>query len=121
MKIIEKTSLFHCEGRSDKEYHAEIIEVSGGYIVNFRFRRRGAALTSGSKTSTPVDVVQAKKVYDQLVKQKIAKGYTPDLSGTAYQGTEHVGRQSGFLPQLLNVVTEKVAMHLIADDRWAAQ
>lgn len=79
MKVIEKISLFYSEGSSDKEYHAEIVEVAGGNVVNFRYGRRGAALTAGTKTSAPVDLTQAKKIYDKLVKEKTSKGYTPDV------------------------------------------
>ena len=121
MKPIAQTSLYYSEGRSDKEYHAEIVEVAGGHVVNFRFGRRGAALTVGTKTSTPVDFAQAKTIYDKLVKEKTAKGYTPDVSGAAYQGTAHAGRHTGFAPQLLNPIAETDALDLINDHQWAAQ
>lgn len=121
MKVIAKTSLFYSEGSSDKEYHAEIVEVAGGTVVNFRYGRRGAALTAGTKTSAPVDLAQAQKIYDKLVKEKTSKGYTPDVSGTAYQGTENAGLKTDFTPQLLNPITEEEAMRLIGNDRWAAQ
>ena len=121
MKPITKTSLYYSEGRSDKEYHAEIIEVAGGNVVNFRFGRRGAALTVGTKTSTPVDFAQAQVIYDKLVKEKTAKGYTPDMSGVAYHGTEHAGRHTDFMPQLPNPITEFEALGLITDHQWAAQ
>lgn len=121
MNAIAKTSLYYSEGSSDKEYHAEIIEVAGGNVVNFRYGRRGASLTTGTKTSAPVDFAQAKKIYDKLIKEKTSKGYTPDVSGTAYQGTENAGLKTDFYPQLLNPVTEDEAMRLIEDDRWAAQ
>ncbi len=75
MKSIALTSLFYAEGHSDKEYHVVIVEVAGGNVVNFRYGRRGASLTVGTKTYAPVDFAQAKKVYDKLVKSKIAKGY----------------------------------------------
>lgn len=121
MKVIAKTSLFYSEGSSNKEYHAEIVEVAGGNVVNFRYGRRGAALTAGTKTSAPVDLAQAKKIYDKLVKEKTSKGYTPDASGVAYQGTENASLKTDFTPQLLNPITEDEAMRLIEDDRWAAQ
>ena len=121
MNAIEKTSLYYSEGRSNKEYHTEIIEVSGGNVVNFRYGRRGGALTTGTKTSSPVDFIQAKKIYDKLVKEKVAKGYTPDVSGAAYQDTEHAGLKTDFMPQLLNPITEHEAVGLIADRRWTAQ
>lgn len=121
MSAIEKTSLYYSEGRSDKEYHIEIVEICGGNVVNFRYGRRGGALTSGTKTSSPVNLTEAKRIFDKLVKEKTAKGYTPDISGAAYQSTEHAGLSTGFMPQLLNPVSEHEAMGLITDSNWAAQ
>jgi bifunctional non-homologous end joining protein LigD len=121
MKAIAKTSLYYTEGSSDKEYHAEIIEVEGGNVVNFRYGRRNGTLSVGTKTSAPVDFVQAKKIYDKLVKEKTSKGYTPDVSGATYQGTDNAGKKSDFIPQLLNPISEDEAMRLIKDNRWTAQ
>jgi bifunctional non-homologous end joining protein LigD len=121
MNALTKTSLYYSEGNSDKEYHAEIVEVAGGNVVNFRYGRRGGSLTVGTKTSAPVDFAQAKKIYDKLVKEKTAKGYTPDVSGSAYQGTENVGIKTDFMPQLLNAITESETMACISDANWAAQ
>ena len=121
MNALVKTSLYYSEGSSDKEYHAEIVEVAGGNVVNFRYGRRGSSLAVGTKTSTPVDFEQAKKIYDKLVKEKTAKGYTPNVSGTAYQGTENAGNKTDFMPQLLNAITEAEAMACISDANWAAQ
>ena len=121
MNAIARTSLYYAEGSSDKEYHAEIIEVAGGNVVNFRYGRRGGALTAGTKTATPVDFTEARQIYDKLVKEKTAKGYTPDVSGAAYQGTDHAGLKSDFMPQLLNPVSEHEAIGLITDSGWAAQ
>ena len=121
MNAIAKTSLYYAEGSSNKEYHAEIAEVAGGNVVNYRYGRRGAALTVGTKTTTPVDFAEAKKIYDKLVKEKTAKGYTPDVSGAPYQGTDNAGLKTDFTPQLLNPIAEEEALRLIDDDRWAAQ
>lgn len=121
MNAIVKTSLYYSEGRSDKEYHIEIVEICGGNVVNFRYGRRGGALTSGTKTSTPVELTEARRIFDKLVKEKITKGYTPDVSGATYQSTEHAGLKTGFMPQLLNPITEHEAMGLITDHNWAAQ
>lgn len=116
MNAITTASLYYTEGGSDKEYHTEIVEVAGGNVVNFRYGRRGAALTAGTKTSAPVDFAQAKKIFDKLVKEKTSKGYTPCESGSAYQGTENAGLKTDFTPQLLNAITEDEAMRLIEDD-----
>ena len=121
MTAIARASLYYAGGSSDKEYHAEIVEVAGGNVVNFRYGRRGSSLTVGTKTSTPVDFAQAKKIFDKLVKEKTTQGYTPDVSGATYQGTENAGLKSDFLPQLLNTVTESEAMSLITDSMFSAQ
>ncbi len=121
MNAIARTRLYYAEGSSNKEYHAEILAVAGGNVVNFRYGRRGGTLTSGSKTTAPVDFTEAKRIYDKLIKEKTAKGYTPDVSGSAYQSTAHAGLKSGFLPQLLNAISEHEAMGLITDNTWAAQ
>lgn len=120
-KTIEAISLYYSKNHSDKEYHAEIVEVEGNNVVNFRFGRRGGSLTAGTKTAVPVDFVQAKRIYDKLVKEKTVKGYTPDHSGVSYQGMEQAGNKSDFLPQLLNPITEREVLHLISDNDWTAQ
>ena len=106
---------------SDKEYHAEVIEKNGGYVVNFRYGRRGSSLTSGTKTASPVSLEQANKVFSKLVAEKMAKGYTPSGNGTAYQATPDEKKVSGLLPQLLNPVTVDEAKQLIGDARFFAQ
>lgn len=121
MNALAKTSLYFSEGSSDKEYHAEIVEVAGGNVVNFRYGRRGGSLTAGTKTSAPVDFAQAKKIFDKLVKEKTAKGYTPDVSGAAYQGTQNAGIKTDFMPQLLNAITEQEALACISEANWTAQ
>ncbi len=121
MQTIQSIRLYYTEGNSDKEYHAEIVANDTGNVVNFRYGRRGSTLKAGTKTAVPVDFAQAKKIYDQLVKSKTAKGYTPAESGNAYQGTEQAGIKTDFVPQLLNPLSEEAAMHLIANHDWAAQ
>ena len=120
MNAIARTSLYYAEGRSDKEYHAEIVAVADGNVVNFRYGRRGGTLTSGTKTPSPVDFTEAKRIFDKLVKEKTAKGYTPDATGTPYQHAVS-DASSDFVPQLLNSVSIQGAMNLINDPLWAAQ
>ena len=121
MKALALASLYYSEGSSDKEYHAEIVQVADGHVVNFRYGRRGAPLTIGTKTSAPVNFAQAKNIFDKLVKEKTSKGYTPDVSGVAYQGTDNAGIKTDFTPQLLNPITKAEAMRLIEDECWAMQ
>lgn len=121
MNAIAQARLYYSEGSSDKEYHAEIIPVPGGNVVNFRYGRRGGTLATGTKTSSPVELSQAQQIYDKLIKEKTAKGYTQAQSGTPFQGMEQAGQKTDFIPQLLNPVTEEAAMHLIANHDWATQ
>jgi bifunctional non-homologous end joining protein LigD len=55
-----------------------------GSSVTFAYGRRGSTMSTGSKTSSPVDYDEAKRVYDNLVREKTAKGYTPGTDGTPY-------------------------------------
>ena len=59
---MQSISLYCTEGRANKEYHAEVVEADGGYVVNTRYGARGKALKALSKTPTPVTLAQATKV-----------------------------------------------------------
>jgi bifunctional non-homologous end joining protein LigD len=100
----EQISLYYRQGSSDKVYHANLDPQRDGWIVNFAFGRRGSTLPTGTKTSEPVSYDKAKKIYDKIVAEKMAKGYTPAAGGTPYVGTENAGKVSGLLPQLLNMI-----------------
>jgi len=115
----ERASLYFCEGNSDKEYHVEIVEKNGNYIVLCAWGRRGGTLQTGTKTQEPVPLEKAKAIFDKLVREKTAKGYSPGAAGTPYQQTVSEDRTTGILPQLLNPVDEQDAERLIRDsDYW---
>ena len=112
-------SLYYREGSSDKEYHVRLEAKDDGHVVNFAYGRRGSALSTGTKTSTPVNYDAAQMIFDKLVREKKAKGYTEGVQGTPYQ---HADKQvSGLLPQLLNAIDEVEASRLISDPGWAMQ
>src|SRR5437867_12102728 len=117
----ERISLYYKEGSSDKEYHASLEPKDDGFVVNFAYGRRGSTLQTGSKTPSPVDYDKAKKTYDKLVSEKMAKGYTPGESGTPYQQTTKEERATGLYPQLLNAIDDAQAEKLIADPAWCMQ
>ena len=117
----EKISLYFSEGGSDKEYHAELLQGEGGFVVNFRYGRRGTALTGGTKTKEPVPYEKAKKAYDKLVAEKTGKGYTTGEAGTAYQNTPKEVLFTGVLPQLLNPLHESDLERLLTDPGWIMQ
>ena len=119
--VTDTITLYYKEGSSDKVYKASVEPSGNGFVVNFAFGRRGSTLQTGTKTTAPVDYSVAKKVFDRLVQEKTAKGYTPGEDGTPYQQTAKEGRATGVLPQLLNSITEAEAETLIADQAWWAQ
>ena len=79
---MENITLYFREGSSDKVYQAQIEPKDGGFIVTFAYGRRGSTLTTGTKNATAVDYGAAKAIYDKLVKENTAKGYTPAETGT---------------------------------------
>ena len=46
-----------------------------GYLVNFRFGRRGQTLQEGTKTPAPVSREAADKIFDSVVVSKLNDGY----------------------------------------------
>ena len=119
----EQIVLFCNENGSDKEYRAQVIKEGEGFVVNFQYGRRGQALKSGTKTSKPVDLQTAQKVYNKLVAEKLAKGYTaPDeVSGSLYVKA-HVDMAVGkFLPQLCNSVEKDRLKDLFMSEDWGLQ
>ncbi|MBO9699549.1 MAG: WGR domain-containing protein [Sporocytophaga sp.] len=78
MKLIKQIKLYFQEGNSDKVYEIDLCESGDGFLVNFRYGRRGATLKEGTKTIFPVDLQEANKVFDSLEKEKRSKGYSTE-------------------------------------------
>jgi bifunctional non-homologous end joining protein LigD len=114
-----ETTLYYRQGSSDKIYQARIAPEGNGYLVLFAYGRRGTTLQTGTKTQTPVAHDEAKKIYDKLITEKIAKGYTPGADGVPYQHTEKAQQASGIQCQLLNPIDEIEVQRCIRDpDFW---
>ena len=118
---MENITLYFRQGSSDKVYQTAIEPRDDGYVVTFAYGRRGATLATGTKTSAPVPYEDAKRIYDKLVAEKSAKGYTPGESGTPYQQTERETQFSGITPQLLNPVGPDEAAQLATNCDWCVQ
>ncbi len=115
----KSTTLFFKEGGSDKVYQASIEKRDAGYMVNFAFGRRGAALKAGTKTAAPVSLEAAIAIYDKLVQEKTAKGYSPGEDGTPFVGSELAGRASGIFCQLLSNAPLDLSAY-IENPEWGA-
>ena len=115
-------SLYFREGSSDKVYHAQIAPDGDDlYSVNFQYGRRGSTLQTGSKTTAPVALVQAKKIFEKLVAEKRAKGYTDGESGVPYSGGNLENRRFEYTPQLLNYIDEPAMLEYLRHPDWLMQ
>ena len=101
---MESTTLYYKEGSSDKIYQCSVEPKDNGYLVNFAFGRRGTTLNTGTKTQSPVPLEKATTIYQKLIKEKMAKGYTPGEAGTPYQHTDKEQLTTGIHCQLLNPI-----------------
>lgn len=117
---VKTITLYYTDERSDKVYQASIDPDGDGYRVNFAYGRRNSTLTTGTKTTSPVDLVAAEKIFTKLVTEKQAKGYTEGVAGTPYQ--LNVNKVAADVkPQLLNTINEQQAMALVSDPAWLMQ
>ncbi len=115
----ENITLHFREGSSDKVYQVRIEPAGPRFVVNFAYGRRGSTLNTGTKTNIPVDYPVARRIFDQLVKEKTSKGYRPGVDESAYVHQE--SRPTGLSPQLLNPIDESEAERLLGDDDWGMQ
>jgi bifunctional non-homologous end joining protein LigD len=115
----ESITLYYKEGASDKVYQCSIEPAGNLFVVNFAYGRRGTTLNTGTKTNVPVEYEDAKRIFNKLVKEKQAKGYTQGEDGTPYQHSDK--QPSGILPQLLNSIEESQVLNLLEDDNWCGQ
>lgn len=117
----ESITLYYREGSSDKVYQCAIEPTGERFVVNFAYGRRNATLNTGTKTNVPVDYPDARRIFDKIVREKTAKGYTPGPDGTPYRHHDTEQRLTGLAPQLLNPIDEADVERLVADDAWAMQ
>jgi bifunctional non-homologous end joining protein LigD len=122
-KAMKTASLYFKEGSSDKVYHATVEPKGDRFVVNFQYGRRGGSMTTGSKTSSPVGMDEAVKVWTKLVDSKLAKGYrhmTSDGPGVIPQA-DLPNTPTEVQCVLLNPVDEDEFERLLEDNDWAAQ
>ena len=138
-------SLYYREGSSDKVYHIQLVSSGAGYLVNVQYGRRNASLQCETKTQVPVSLSQAEAIFNKVLREKLANGYTEgrdgpvgaaypktrtgpvgaDLSKTAsgvpYAGNPSAGESSGLGVMLLNPVEESDLEPLLSSPDWLMQ
>lgn len=116
---MKSVSLYFCQGSSDKEYHIQLVKTGEAYAVHFQYGRRGSTLKTGTKTNS-VSLQQAEKIYNSLLKSKIAKGYQEGEVKNSFSTINTPKEKTAyFQPQLLNPI-ENVEDYL-NDDAYVAQ
>jgi bifunctional non-homologous end joining protein LigD len=119
---MEQTTLYYRSGASDKVYQASIrSEADNKYSVQYSYGRRGTTLQTGTKTAVAVNLDAAKAIYDGLIKEKTAKGYTVGENGTPYQHTSNEQLTTGIQCQLLNSIGDDEIGQLLLHPEWWMQ
>jgi len=119
-KELNKVSLYCKEGGSDKVYTLWLEEKGDGFLVNFNYGPRGGWVQNGTKTKEPVAKDKAQKIYEKLLAEKKAKGYTAGEDAPAFSQTEGAV-DSGVRPMNLTPDDEESLEKYITDDDWCAQ
>lgn len=121
----QEITLYYKEGTSDKVYSVFLRQSGNGWIVNAQWGRRGSTMQTQTKTNSPESYESAKKIYDNLVNSKMAKGYEPGKDAPMYtstsSGESKEKRNSGIHPQLLNPISSEDLEKYMTDDSYGAQ
>ena len=77
MATKDTITLYFRDGISDKFYTVSVLEKDGGFLVPFTFGKYGTVGQCGYKANgKPVPYEKAKKLYDSVINERLAKGYT---------------------------------------------
>jgi bifunctional non-homologous end joining protein LigD len=112
-------------GSSDKVYHLSLEPSGGGFTVMAQYGRRGGTLATENKTkSGPVSYAAAKKIFDEVLRKKLAKRYEPfdGESPPSQVGPPLAPAGINIRPQeLLLEIDERQALALVVDDAYLMQ
>lgn len=122
----EEITLYYKQGTSDKVYSVFLRQSGGGWVVNAQWGRRGSTMQTGTKTNSPESYETAKKIYDDLVKSKMAKGYIHGADSKEYTSSGNATadkekRKTGTYPQLLNPISNEELEKYMTDNKYGAQ
>jgi bifunctional non-homologous end joining protein LigD len=109
-------------GGRNAEYHAQMKEFEGGYVIVVQYGAIGATLQTTMKPAKPVSLEKAQALMATVLKEKMGKGYVVVGCESPMQqvGTNQQER-SGHLPQLLNSVDESELQFLLNSPDWCMQ
>ncbi len=119
----DKVTLYYRDGTSDKLYAIEIRPAGADrFDVYAIYGRRGGTMKTDRKTIGPMPRHEAQQVFDQLSKEKRAKGYQEGSPmGEVQIPPSETKRSTGFSLMLLNEVDMDQAYMLIESDEWVMQ
>lgn len=119
-KTEKKITMYCREGNADKQYTMWLQEEKTGWTVQFQYGPRGGWVKDGTKTPKAVKQADAEKIYDKLMAEKKAKGYTEGKDAPAFSQTAGAV-DSGLRPMLLTADDEENIEKYLKDYGWAAQ
>lgn len=122
--MAERSIYLYCtEGSADKEYHVHLRAQQGLWMVDYANGPRGKVSKAKSKTTQPVSLEEANKVFDALVKAKKKQNppYTEAETGVRFTNSESGERFSGRVLQQPTPINGIQADQLDEDDAYAAQ
>lgn len=131
-RFLHETNLHYADNMgSDKVYNTWMEDLgNNNYVVGFSYGRRGSTLTSGRKTTVPVNYQTALKVLNKLVAEKQAKGYQIITAGAVSRAVSSApvntnkrqeGDPSGHVVQLLTALYEDEIEEYLDDDNYYLQ
>jgi len=108
----------HLECRTanhNKQYHVFLEAEGQGFIVYATYGPIGGTLQKTVKTNSPVSLTEARKTFDKLVNEKLAKGYAAQMgvSASGKVSGQSTREQTGILPVLLEEVDSQDQLNLL--------
>lgn len=126
MQKIKSTTMYYKGKGSDKVYVATMYQGDGGYSVIGANGARGSTLTPRPQNDTPVDLAQAEKLFDKLVRSKVNHRDTPYVIGPdlneSYEPPANTTPDSTIQPLLLTAIEDAdAAAQVVLNDDYAVQ
>jgi len=120
--IPEEAHLFYKQGSSDKVYSLCMAQCETGWTVLATWGRRGSTLSVEAKIER-AEYEAAKKIYDRVLREKLAKGYKPveeEATTKKEPATTRrpVSKDVLFSAELLTRIDEREALAYMRNPRY---